>query len=101
MLNFDPEVIKVNERILGEIVQIREESLFSWQHGLVELNGTFFWLILGHGIVISIIFSLTRYIQLTPAYSVSQDSISLIVLQNLLMKSWMTGKTSMKILNLT
>ena len=39
MLNFELEDIKVNELALDEIVQMRNESLFSWQHSLIELNG--------------------------------------------------------------
>ena len=39
LLNFEPEDIKVNESALEEMVQIRNESLFSWQHPLIELNG--------------------------------------------------------------
>ena len=40
-LNFELEDIKVNESALDEILQMRSESLFSWQHPLIELNGIF------------------------------------------------------------
>ena len=39
LLNFGPEDIKVNESALGEMFQMRNESLFSWQHPLIKLNG--------------------------------------------------------------
>ena len=39
LLNFEPEDIKVNESALDEMVRMRNESLFSWQHPLIELNG--------------------------------------------------------------
>ena len=38
MLNFQPEDIKVNESALEEMVQMRKESLFSWQHPFIKLN---------------------------------------------------------------
>ena len=37
-MNLEPEVIKVNESALDEMVRMRNESLFSWQHPLIELN---------------------------------------------------------------
>ena len=37
LLNFQREVIKVNES--SGVVQMRNESLFSWQHPIIELNG--------------------------------------------------------------
>ena len=39
LLNFELEDIKVNELALDEMVRMRNESLFSWQHPLIELNG--------------------------------------------------------------
>ena len=39
LLKLEPEDIKVNESALDEMVQMRNESLFSWQHPLIELNG--------------------------------------------------------------
>ena len=39
LLNFEPENIKVNESALDEMVRMRNESLFSWQHPIIELNG--------------------------------------------------------------
>ena len=39
LLNFEPKDIKVNEPALEEMVRTRNESLFSWQHPLIELNG--------------------------------------------------------------
>ena len=39
LLNFEPEDVTVNEFALKEMVQMRSESLFSWQHLLIELNG--------------------------------------------------------------
>ena len=39
LLNFEPEDIKVNELALDEMVRLRNESLFSWQHPIIELNG--------------------------------------------------------------
>ena len=39
LLNFEPEDIKVNESALDEMVRMRNESLFSWQHPIIELNG--------------------------------------------------------------
>ena len=41
MLNFEPEDIKVNESVLDEMVRMRNESLFSWQHPIIELNGIY------------------------------------------------------------
>ena len=38
LLNFEPEDIKVNESVLEEMVQVGNESLFSWQHPLIEVN---------------------------------------------------------------
>ena len=38
-MNFEPKDIKVNESALDEMVRMRNESLFSWQHPLIELNG--------------------------------------------------------------
>ena len=32
LLNFDPNKIKVNKSALEQMVRMREESLFSWQH---------------------------------------------------------------------
>ena len=40
LLNFDPELIKVNESALAEMVRMRQESVFSWQHHLKNFNGT-------------------------------------------------------------
>ena len=40
LLNFDPEQIKVNESALEEMVRMRQESVFSWQHPLESFNGT-------------------------------------------------------------
>ena len=42
--NFEPEDIKVNESVLEEMVQVREESLFSWQHPLIQLNDILMYL---------------------------------------------------------
>ena len=39
MLNFEPADIKVNESALEEVVRMRKESLFTWQHLLIEFNG--------------------------------------------------------------
>ena len=39
LLNFGPEDINVNESGLDEMVRMKNESLFSWQHPLIELNG--------------------------------------------------------------
>ena len=39
LLKLEPEDIKVNESALDEMVQMRNESLFSWQHPIIELNG--------------------------------------------------------------
>ena len=39
LLNFEPEDVKVNETALEEMVQRRNESLFSRQHPLIKLNG--------------------------------------------------------------
>ena len=39
LLNFEPEDVKINESALEEIVRMRNESLFSWKHLLIELNG--------------------------------------------------------------
>ena len=41
LLNFEPEDIKVNESALDEMVRMRNESLFSWQHPIIELNGIY------------------------------------------------------------
>ena len=41
MLNFEHEDIKVNESALDEMVRMRNESLFSWQHPIIELNGIY------------------------------------------------------------
>ena len=40
LLNFDPELIKVSESALAEMVRMRQESVFSWQHHLKSFNGT-------------------------------------------------------------
>ena len=39
LLDFESEDIKVNESALVDIVRMRNESLFSWQHAIIELNG--------------------------------------------------------------
>ena len=39
-LNFEPESIKADESALKEMVQMRKESIFSWQHALIELNSS-------------------------------------------------------------
>ena len=39
-LNFEPESIKADESALKEMVQMRKESIFSWQHPLIELNSS-------------------------------------------------------------
>ena len=39
LLNFEPELIKVNKPALEEMDRMREESLFSWQHPFIEMNG--------------------------------------------------------------
>ena len=39
LLDFETEDIKVNESALEEIVRMKNESLFSWKHPLIELNG--------------------------------------------------------------
>ena len=38
-LNFEPEDVKLIESALEEMVCMRKESLFSWQHLLIDLNG--------------------------------------------------------------
>ena len=38
LLNFELEYIKVNKPVLDEMVQVRKNSLFSWQCPLIELN---------------------------------------------------------------
>ena len=38
LLNFEPGDIKVNESALDEMVRMENESLFSWQNPLIELN---------------------------------------------------------------
>ena len=38
IVEFEPEYVKVNESSLGEMVRMRNKSLFSWQHPLTELN---------------------------------------------------------------
>ena len=38
MLNFEPEDINVNESASDEMVQMKNESLFSWKHPLRELD---------------------------------------------------------------
>ena len=40
LLNFDPKKIKVNKSALEEMVRMRQESVFSWQHPLKSFNGT-------------------------------------------------------------
>ena len=45
LLNFEPEDIKVNEPAIKEIVRMGNESLFSWQHPLIKLNGNIMFLI--------------------------------------------------------
>ena len=40
LLNFEPEYIKVNEAALHEMERMREESVFSWKHPLMEMSGT-------------------------------------------------------------
>ena len=40
LLNFGSEDIKVNESALEEMARMRNESLFSWQHPLIKLNGS-------------------------------------------------------------
>ena len=40
LLNSDPELIKVNESALAEMVRMRQESVFSWQRHLKSFNGT-------------------------------------------------------------
>ena len=39
LLDFESEDIKANESALADIVRMRNESLFSWQHPIIELNG--------------------------------------------------------------
>ena len=39
LLNFEPADIKVNQSALEEVVRMRKESLFTWQHLLIEFNG--------------------------------------------------------------
>ena len=76
MLNFDPDDNKVNESALEEMVSVSLESLFSWQHPLIEMNcrsmclcNIRFWN--GH----LEHFSVTRYAQLILAYLISQKPI--------------------------
>ena len=40
LLNFEPDNIKVNEPALEEMHRMRRESIFSWQHPLIEMTGT-------------------------------------------------------------
>ena len=40
LLNFEPDNNKVNEPALEEMDQLRRESIFSWQHPLIEMTGT-------------------------------------------------------------
>lgn len=51
--------------------------------------------------VILNIFSLTKYTQLVPAYSVLHKPILMRVLPSKLMKLWMIGKTSIILYNMT
>ena len=37
-MNFEPEDINVNESALVEMIQMREESIYSWQHPLIQMN---------------------------------------------------------------
>ena len=36
---FEPEDIKVNKSVLDDMVLMRNKSLISWRHPLIELNG--------------------------------------------------------------
>lgn len=58
------------------------------------------YLIKGHRIVIWNIFSVASYTKVILAYSVSQKPILMIVLQNVFIKFWMIGKTSIGIPNM-
>ena len=40
LLNFESENIKVNEPALEEMDRMRKESIFSWEHPLMEMNGS-------------------------------------------------------------
>ena len=40
LLNFEPEDIKVNQSALEEVVRMKNVLLSSWQHPLIELNGS-------------------------------------------------------------
>ena len=39
LLNVEPKDIKLMESAVEEMVWMRNKSLFSWQHSLIELNG--------------------------------------------------------------
>ena len=59
------------------------------------------YLIYGHKVVIYNIFSVTRYAQDIPVYSILQKPISVIILENILMKFRMTGNTFIRIHNIS
>ena len=40
VLNFEPELIRVNENALVEMNRMRDESTFSWKHPLMEMTGS-------------------------------------------------------------
>ena len=101
LLNFDPEQIKVDESLLEEMVQMRQESVFSWQHPLKSFSHT--------SICLLNIWAWNAHLEHFFSDNICQSHFSLfcftetnikIVQLNILMKSWMIGKTSIRTPNM-
>ena len=98
LLNFEPENSKVNESALDEMVRMRNESLFSWQHPIIELNGISMCLfnIRSWNVHLEHFLSDKIYLTYSSLFCFTETNIK-TVLQKILMKSWMIGKTFIRI----
>ena len=98
LLNFEHEDIKLNESALDEMVRMRNESLFSWQHPIIELNGISMCLfnIRSWNVHLEHFLSDKIYLTYSSLFCFTETNIK-TVLQKILMKSWMIGKTFIRI----
>ena len=101
LLNFEPKDIQLNESALKEMVRMRNESLFSWQHPLIELNGISMCLFIRRSWNCHLEHFLKRQniLNLFQPILFHRNQYN-IVLQNILMTAWMIGETSIRIHNM-
>ena len=99
LLNFEPKDIKVNQSALDEMVQMRNDSLFSWPHPIIELNGISLCLfnIRSWKVHLEHFLSDKIYSTYSRLFCFTKTNINDSPAKNILTKSWIIGKTFIRI----